>query len=50
MDLAYNQEVEIPVTVKPESVGLNIAVLKIAINEKVFWRFELRAKTIFQSN
>jgi len=28
---------------------LNTAILKIGINEKVFWRYELRAKTIYHS-
>lgn len=49
-DLAYNQEIEIPITLKPKTVALSKAILKIALNEKVFWRYELVAKTYYRSN
>jgi hypothetical protein len=50
VDLAYNQEIEIPITLKPKTVALNKAILKIALNEKVFWRYELVSKTFCRSN
>lgn len=49
-DLAYNQEIEIPITLKPKTVALSKAILKIALNEKVYWRYELVAKTYYRSN
>ncbi len=36
-------------TVKPTAVDLNKAILKIFVNEKISWKYELRAKTIFTS-
>jgi hypothetical protein len=32
IDLDYNQQFEIPVTVKPKAVSLNKAILKIFVN------------------
>lgn len=49
VDLEYNQEIEIPVTVKPVTVTLNRAILKIFVNEKICWKYELRARTIYHS-
>jgi hypothetical protein len=49
VDLAYGQELEIPVTIKPTSVTLNTTILKIMVNEKICWKYELRAKTVFRS-
>lgn len=49
IDLAYNQELEIPVTVKPNAVNLNTAILKVFVSEKLCWKYELRAKIIYKS-
>lgn len=49
LDLEYNQELEIPITIKPKSVALNKAILKIFVNEKISWKYELRARTIYHS-
>ena len=49
MDLCYGQELDIPITVKPRTVAMNVATLKITINEKVSWRYELRARTYYKS-
>mgnify|MGYP000983821439 FL=1 len=50
VDLNYGEQLEIPVTVQPISVALNTAILKVAINDKIFWKYELRCRTIFHSN
>lgn len=50
IDLDYNQQIEIPITIKPKAVTLNTAILKIFVNEKISWKYELRAKTVYVSN
>jgi len=33
----------------PNAVNLNTSMLKIFVNEKLCWRYELRAKVIYRS-
>lgn len=49
IDLSYNQELQIPITIKPNAVNLNTSILKIYVNEKLCWKYELKAKIIYKS-
>lgn len=50
MDLAYNQELEIPITITPKKVHLYQALLRIMVNDKILWKYELKAKVYYKSN